>query len=123
MTQNDFRADVDGAEELERSLNRLAGDIEEMPNAGQRAGQAVRQRASSLAPKLTGALSRSIRAEVAGAEVAVGSPVRYAPYQEYGTATVPASPYLRPALEAATTEIVQAYYGEVEKELGKVKGA
>jgi len=123
MTQNDFRAEVEGAEELDRSLGRFADDIKEMPDAGTKAGQAVKVRAASLAPKDTGALSRSIRADATGAEVTVGTDIPYGPYQEYGTVTVPASPYLRPALEAATAQIVEAYTGEVETKLGQVKGA
>jgi phage gpG-like protein len=55
--------------------------------------------------------------------VTVGSAIPYAPFQEYGTATVPASPYLRPALEAATTTIVDAYTGEIQQLLETVKGA
>jgi len=123
MSQNDFRAEVEGAEELDRSLNQFADDIKEMPTAGQKAGQAVRIRAGSLAPVDTGALSRSIRVDVATNEVLVGTDIPYGPYQEYGTVTVPASPYLRPALEAATAEIVAAYQAEVEQQLGQVEGA
>jgi HK97 gp10 family phage protein len=123
MTQNDFRTEVDGAEALDRSLTTFADDVGDMRTAGEKAGQAVRIRASSLAPVDTGALARSIRAEATGTEVTVGTPIPYAPFQEYGTNTVPASPYLRPALEAATGLIVDGYRAEVDQKLGKVKGA
>jgi hypothetical protein len=47
----------------------------------------------------------------------------YARFQEFGTVYVAASPYLRPALEAATTQVVDAYTGEIEQKMATVKGA
>lgn len=117
------RTDIDGAAELDRSLHRAADQLAHLDAAGQQSGQAVRLRAQALAPVDTGALSRSIYAEWTGTEVRVGSPLEYAPYQEYGTVDVPASPYLRPALEASTAVIVDAYTGEIQKLLDRVEGA
>lgn len=109
---------------MDRSLHHMASELDHMESAGTAAGQAVKVRASALAPVDTGALSRSIRAEVRGPEVSVyAAGIPYAAFQEYGTTTVPASPYLRPALEAATGQIVDIYTGEVERLLDKVEGA
>jgi hypothetical protein len=47
----------------------------------------------------------------------------YAAFQEYGTVTTPAAPYMRPALEASTSVIVDAYTGEIQDLLNTVKGA
>jgi len=120
---SNLRTEVEGGPALAASLNRVADRLDDLPDAGAAAGQAVKSRASSLAPVDTGALAGSITAEWTGNTVDVGSPLRYAPFQEYGTTYVPASPYLRPALEAATTQIVDAYTGAIQKELETVKGA
>jgi HK97 gp10 family phage protein len=93
-----------------------------MERAGTAAGSIVKQRAAGLAPVDTGALARSIRAEAHGAEVTIGAYVPYAGFMEYGTVYVPASPYLRPALEAATAQIVEEYRQDVETILEKVEG-
>lgn len=120
---SNYAAEVEGSRELAASLSRVADSLDDMPGAGTKAGQAVKQRAASGAPVDTGALARSVYAEAGPAEVVVGARERYAPFQEYGTATVPASPYLRPALEAATGEIVAAYTEEIQKKLETVEGA
>lgn len=119
----EYVAEVEGARELAASLDRVAGDLDDMPGAGTKGGQAVKQRAASAAPVDTGALARSVFAEATGNEIVAGARAPYAAFQEYGTATVPASPYLRPALDAATGLIVEAYTSEIQDKLEKVKGA
>lgn len=121
MTQSGM--EVEGAEQLDRTLSAVAEDIGDMGAAAGKAAQTVRTRASSLAPVDTGNLARSIRADAGPTEVTVGTDIPYGPYQEYGTITVPASPYLRPALEASTNAIVDAYTAEVQSKLATVKGA
>jgi HK97 gp10 family phage protein len=115
--------EVIGADELNRSLSAVADDLGNMGAAADKAGQMVRTRAQSLAPVNTGALARSITADAEGAVVTVGTDIPYGRFQEYGTIYTPASPYLRPALEASTNEIVTAYTGEVQDKLEHVKGA
>ena len=113
---------VEGDENLRRTLDNAASELEHMDRAATAAGQLVKQSAAANAPVDTGALARSIYSEVHGPEVTVGAAVEYAAYVEYGTIYVPASPYLRPALEAATAQIVEEYREDVEKILGKVEG-
>jgi HK97 gp10 family phage protein len=120
---SEVRTEVEGAAELQASLSRVAANLDNLPTAGQAGGRAVQQRAASGAPVRSGALARSIRAEATGNEITVGSAVRYAAFQEYGTVHTPASPYLRPALEASTSTIVDAYTGEIQGLLETVKGA
>lgn len=115
--------EVEGADQLAASLDRVAGELDNLQTANQVAGQGIKTRAQSNAPVDTGALARSIYAEASATEVVVGAAVTYAPYQEYGTIYTPASPYLRPALEAATAQVVDAYTGEIQVKLGTVKGA
>ena len=114
---------VEGDELLRATLGRVADNLDNLTKAGETAGQAVKQRAASGAPVDTGALARSIRATASGTEVVVGSPIPYARFQEYGTVNTPAAPYLRPALAAAQTTIVDAYTGEIQTLLNTVKGA
>jgi HK97 gp10 family phage protein len=120
---SEFAATVEGDEALRATLGRVAGELDNLTEAGQTGGREVQRRAQSAAPVATGALARSIRAEATGTEITVGTPVPYAPFQEYGTVYTPASPYLRPALEAATTQVVDAYTGEIQHLLETVKGA
>jgi len=115
--------EVIGADELDRSLSAVADDLGNMGAAGDRAAQTIRTRAQSLAPVDTGALARSIRADAADTEITVGTDIRYGRFQEYGTVNTPASPYLRPALEASTHQVVEAYTAEIENKLEKVHGA
>lgn len=115
--------EVEGADALARSLAAVGSELDELETAGTRAGQVVRQRAQSNAPVDTGALVRSIRADATGTTVTVGAYERYAAFQEYGTIYVPASPYLRPALEASTAQVVEAYTEEIQQKLEQVKGA
>ena len=120
---SDLTVTVEGDAELRASLGRVAANLDNLTTAGETGGRAVQTRAVSAAPVLTGALARSIRAEATGNTITVTAAARYAAFQEYGTATVPASPYMRPALEAATTTIVDAYTGQIQDLLNTVKGA
>jgi HK97 gp10 family phage protein len=115
--------EVEGADALAASLSRVGAELDNLEAAGTKVGQLVKARAQSNAPVNTGALVRSIRAEATGTTVNVGAYTRYAAFQEFGTVYVPASPYLRPALESATTEIVAAYTEEIQSKLETVKGA
>jgi HK97 gp10 family phage protein len=93
-----------------------------MERAGTAAGNTIKQRAAGMAPVDSGDLARSIRAEFHGEEITVGAYVPYAGFMEYGTIYVSASPYLRPALEASTAQIVEEYRKDVEDILEKVEG-
>lgn len=50
-------------------------------------------------PVDTGRLRASLDHKVEDLMLILGSPVEYAPYQEYGTDKMPAQPYLRPAID------------------------
>lgn len=120
---SEYRTEVEGAAELDASLHRVAGQLDNLETAGIKAGQLVKQRAAAKARVDTGALVRSIRADATGSTVTVGAYASYAAFQEFGTVYVPASPYLRPALEASTTQVVDAYTGEIETLMESVRGA
>ena len=115
---------VEGEERLASTLNRAADQIGDMEQAGQRAADLLAQRASANAPVATGALARSVQAQVEGTEVTVGSSLPYAAVTEYGGGNnIPAQPFLGPALEASEGLIIQLYTDEAEAALATVKGA
>jgi phage gpG-like protein len=118
------RVEVDGATQLASSLRRVSNDLDDLDVAEARAGQAIRQRASELAPKLTGRLAQSIRADTGGVGVAIGSDVVYAGVQEFGSPAkgIRAQPFLRPAADD-TGQWVEFYADEVQRKLNTVKGA
>jgi HK97 gp10 family phage protein len=64
--------------------------------------------AKQRAPVDTGRLRNSIAVEVDadGLGATVGTNVEYAPFQEFGTRTVPAHPFLFPALEEHRQDFV-----------------
>lgn len=118
------RVDVVGARELASSLNRAAGDLEDMADAEMKAGRLIEQRAQQLAPKVSGALARSINANAAGVGVTVGTDLIYAGVHEYGWPghNIVAQPFLRPAAED-TDQWVEFYEDETQRALDRVKGA
>lgn len=115
---------VEGDDELAATLRRAADEIGEPTKALDDAGRLVEQRARDAAPVDTGALARSITATREGVAVLVGPNVGvYAAVQEYGSATTPAHPYLRPALDYSDTVITGMFKDDADRALSKVKGA
>src|SRR5262245_61710798 len=104
-----LKVEVEGLTTFESTLNHAADSLDEIAPA--EAGRLVQSRASSLAPKMTGALSRSIQATTEGNEVVVGSGLVYAGVQESGWPghNIEAQPYLRPGLEQSTDQVLNAY--------------
>jgi len=114
---------VEGDEALAAGLRRAADGLGSMGDAGAQVGQLIKQRATSGAPVDTGALSRSVHADVRPPEVIVGAAEPYARYVEYGTVYVPAQPFLAPALEGQADAIADVYADEAQHLLDQVRGA
>jgi HK97 gp10 family phage protein len=116
--------DVEGADTLARTCRAAADDLDDMAAAHQEAGRLVEQRARGHAPKDTGALATSIRADATGSQVAVGSPLIYAGVQEFGWAghNIRAQPFLAPAM-ASTDVVVRPYEDAVAKAVAQIRGA
>ena len=68
----------------------------------------IQTEAKHLVPVRTGALRASIIVQHDGltADVVAGEGLTYAAVQEYGGATTPAHPYMRPALERFTAAFI-----------------
>ena len=94
-----------GQEELMKNLEKLGDKLGDGLEGAVRAGALpVRNDASDNAPYFSGNLKRSLHLETTEKShervvVQVGTDVIYAAPQEFGTATIPAHPYLRPALD------------------------
>ena len=94
-----------GQEELLSNLKKLGSKLGDGLEAAVKAGALLIQNmAKEKAPFKTGNLRRSIHMETTEktgerAVVQVGTNVIYAAPQEFGTSTIPAHPYLRPALD------------------------
>jgi HK97 gp10 family phage protein len=115
--------EIEGAATLNATTAEAIHGLEDLSAAGAEAGRLVQLRASAAAPKLSGALSRSITAEASGNEVNVSAEAEYAAYVEYGTSRMAAQPYMRPALADSQSAVLEAYAKEVRTEVGKIKGA
>jgi len=106
---------------LDASVNRLNAQLSRIANIDPHAclaGALVLQAyAMQNAPVDTGFLRSSMESvEVDnGAEMRVHA--EYAIYQEYGTRYMAAHPYVRPAIDEHTPEIVKAIGNEIEKQI------
>ena len=73
-----------------------------------KAAHDIEAQAKTMAPVDTGLLKNSIRAEGDGTSWQVVSPVDYSVYQEFGTRSTPARPYMLPALEMVRPKLIAA---------------
>jgi HK97 gp10 family phage protein len=113
--------EVKGADRLASTLNAAATKLLNQTPANVAAGKELVATAMGRAPRRTGRLAGSIttlRADRVG--VQVGSGVRYASYQNYGTRHNRPTYFLTGALDALTTDIYVEY---ADKVMGTVKGA
>jgi HK97 gp10 family phage protein len=115
------KVEVKGADRLASTLNSAAKQLLDQTEANQAAGQELMQTAMGRAPRRTGRLAGSIHTLRADrVTVQVGSSVRYAGFQNYGTSRNRPTYFLTGALEALTTDVYVDYADQV---LSTVKGA
>ena len=106
------RVTVSGVDEVIKTFKAFVSDMDkELAQAVQEAGELVEREAKQNAPKRSGTLANSIKSEVnvEGNTVtaSIGSDLDYAPHVEYGTRDTVAQPFLEPALDVNTNEIVE----------------
>lgn len=77
----------------------------------------IEAKAKTLAPVDTGLLRNSIQTNIEGPlQATVGTPVEYAPYQEFGTRHQKGKPFLTPAADEAEKDF-QSDVREIERSL------
>ena len=116
-----IQVEVKGAEQLSRTLRAAGTKLLDQRPANQVAGQQLMRTAMGKAPKRTGRLRGSITTlRNDQVQVQVGSTVRYAGFQNYGTRHNRPTYFLTGALGELTTEPYEQY---ADKVMGTVKGA
>lgn len=115
---------VTGVKETVQALNLFIKDIEANQSLNREIGSTLSQKASALAPKRTGALSRSVGFEASEdkATIYAGSAaVPYAGVIEYGwpQRSRQAKPYLNPAVKNNMGFVINKYNEEIQKSIRK----
>lgn len=111
---------IQGVKEVEDSLKKLGRDLESNIELNKELSTTLSQKASALAPKLTGALASSVVGNPSAekAQIMAGSAaVPYAGVQEYGwpQRNIKAQPYLRPAVYNNIGYIIEKYNESIQK--------
>jgi hypothetical protein len=115
-----FKVVVQGIDNIQSLLNKLSKDIESNSGLNKNISSLIANKASAIAPKLSGALASSIvgngtseRAQI----VAGSSSVPYAGVIEYGWPQKgrEARPYLMPAVNDNMKQIVQEYGKSIDQ--------
>lgn len=115
---------VTGIDELITKLNRLSNDVANNPSLNREIGQTLAQKASAIAPRLTGALASSIKGEgsaTAASVIAGSSSVPYAGVIEYGWPQKgrEAKPYLQPAVNNNMNYVIEKYENSINSAIKK----
>jgi phage gpG-like protein len=111
---------IQGIKEVTDSLNNLAKDLKSNIELNKELSTTLSQKASALAPRLTGALASSVQGNPSAekAQILAGSAaVPYAGVQEYGwpEKNINAQPYLRPAVHNNMGYIIEKYNDSIQK--------
>jgi phage gpG-like protein len=111
---------IQGVKEVTDSLNKMARDLESNIELNKELSTTLSQKASALAPKLTGALASSVKGNPSAekAQILAGSAaVPYAGVIEYGwpDRNIDAQPYLNPAVNDNMGYIIEKYNDSIQK--------
>lgn len=115
---------IKGLVEAQTAIRRFAEEASKLENANKDLGSKIASRATATAPRRSGALANSIGTQPidGGVQVYAGSAsVPYAGVTEYGWPQRgrAAKPYLMPAVQYYTGEIVKSYENNIQQIIGK----
>ena len=115
---------IQGVKEVADSLNSMARDLESNIELNKELSATLSQKASALAPRLTGALASSVQGNPSAekAQILAGSTaVPYAGVIEYGwpDRNIDAQPYLNPAVNDNMGYIIEKYNDSIKKSIQK----
>lgn len=95
-----------GMDSFKEAMNAKVNKVSDgMDKIIQSEGKAVLSRAKDNVPVITGDLKNSIQYTYSDHIATVSTDVDYAPYVEYGTFTMAAEPYMRPAYQGSQDRI------------------
>lgn len=116
---------VTGDTMLAATLHNAARQLDDMAATNRQAGEVVRARAASNAPKRTGRLAGSVRVSASGHEAVVSSSVVYAARVNYGMPSVGqvAQPFMTNALASTASASVDKYEARVNAIVRTIRGA
>ena len=116
------QTEIVGLPNLRRTLNRAAGEVQDLKTAPAEAGNVVARAARP--PVVSGALAGSIRSSTTTNTAIVSAGVRYAGVIHWGWPRkgIRAQPFLSEAGQSSEGTWTQAYEDEVDHILSKVKG-
>jgi phage gpG-like protein len=115
---------IQGLDEVKNSLKKLGDALENNLDLNKELSTTLAQKASAMAPRLTGALASSVQGNPSEkkAQILAGSAaVPYAGVQEYGwpEKNIQAKPYLRPAVYNNMGYIIEKYNESIEAAIKK----
>ena len=115
---------VIGVKETINALNLFVKDVEANQSLNREIGSKISQNASALAPKRTGALSRSVGFEASAEKATIyagSASVPYAGVTEYGWPQRgrEARPFLNPAVKNNMGFVIVKYNEEIQKAIRK----
>jgi HK97 gp10 family phage protein len=122
---NEAKIEVRGLNKLVSTMRRAGVGLDDMKDANRRAGDIVAAASKQASPRLTGKLAASIRPARQARKAVVragGSGIRYARFQEFGSAKNPARRYLYGSAERTQPEWTAAYFEDLEKIIGRITG-
>ena len=110
---------IQGLKEVTDSLDKLARDLKSNIELNKELSTTLSQKASAMAPKLTGALASSVVGNPSAekAQILAGSAaVPYAGVQEYGwpERNIRPQPYLNPAVKDNIGYIIEKYNDSIQ---------
>jgi hypothetical protein len=115
---------VEGLRETQKALKNLEGGLDDLKDTNASLGNEIAQRASALAPRLTGNLAASIKSNRQAKKVSIkagGAKVPYAGVIEYGwkARNIESRSYLRKAAFENRDYIVQKYEDGIKQVIQK----
>lgn len=115
---------VEGVKQVTDTINKLAKDLESNIDLNKELSTNLAQKASALAPRLTGALASSVQGNPSAekAQILAGNQaVVYAGVQEYGwpEKNIQAQPYLKPAVYNNLGYIIEKYNDSIQERIKK----
>ena len=116
--------EVEGADELARTLRRAADDFADLDDVNTAAGRYLSTRAAAVAPRRTGRLAGSLRLEASRSTASVSSSVVYANPIHWGWAArnISAQPFLFSTATTHETQLVDFYRREIDRVLSTIHG-